>query len=203
MNRILKTITAVCITLTLTACLIPEKFVATAKFSADGTYSYRYEGTAVHLAATPHIGKGPLPQKEEAAIKADAQKAKASPEIKKMEYLGDGRFNVLIDQNVIKENWPDIATSQRQPGHQLRIFRVSRDKTGIYSVTAVSTKPKEREHLKSLGIKINGTAEVFLPSNAKVLKHNASGTPGLFSKSYSWKIDKVEDQPVIEFTLAQ
>jgi hypothetical protein len=67
----------------------------------------------------------------------------------------------------------------------------------------MSMKPKDRDQLKAVGIKVNGTAEVFLPSNAKVLKHNATGTPGLFSKSYSWKIGGIDDQPAIEFTLAQ
>ncbi|WP_312261174.1 hypothetical protein [Limnohabitans sp.] len=203
MKRILQVITAASITLTLTACLIPEKFVATIRFKPDGTYNYRYDGTAVHLAGAVHNGKGPIPPKDEIAMKADAKKAKESPGIKRMDYQGDGRFDVLIDQDVTKEEASDLAGIERQSAKPLRIFKVYRDKAGTYSVTSMSMKPKDRDQFKALGIKVNGTAEVFLPSNAKILKHNATGTPGLFSKSYSWKIGGVDDQPSIEFSLAQ
>ena len=155
------------------------------------------------MAGAVHEGKGPIPVKDEIAIKADAVKAKESPEIKKMDYKGSGRFDVLIDEVVTNEAALDLAKTYRQSSKPLRLFKVSSDKTGNYTVTSMGMKPKDRDQLKALGIKVNGTAEVFLPSNAKVLKHNASGTPGLFSKSYSWKIGGIDDQPFIEFTLAQ
>ena len=70
-------------------------------------------------------------------------------------------------------------------------------------IAAQKMNDKDRQNLKSLGIKVDGKFEVLLPSNAKVLSNNASSTPGLLSKAYLWKIGGVDDQPSIRFTLGQ
>lgn len=178
----------------LTACLVPEKFEASIRFKPDGGYTYEYDGTAVHfLAAAAIKEKGRLPEKDEAGLKREAEKAAKAPGVKKMAYKGEGRFDVRIEQDL-------------KPGQQvstLKMFTITRDKDGAFVVASPAMKDKDRDQLRSLGIKVAGTAEVFLPGNAKVLTHNATGTPGLFSKSYSWKIGAVDDQPSIRFMLPQ
>ena len=129
----------------------------------------------------------------QAYLKREAEKASKAPGVKKMAYKGDGRFDVRIEQ--------DLKLGQQVS--TLKMFTITRDKDGAFVVASPSMKNKDRDQLRSLGIKVAGKAEVFLPSNAKVLAHNATGTPGLFSKSYSWKIGAMDDQPSIKFTLSQ
>ena len=192
MTRIVRLALVFVAALGLTACLVPEKFEASIRFNPDGGYTYEYDGTAVHfLAAAAIKEKGRLPDKDEVGLKHEAEKAAKVPGVKKMEYKGDGRFEVQIKQDL-------------KPGQQvntLKIFTVSRGKDGAFVVAAPTMNGQERDQLRTLGIKIAGTAEVFLPSNAKVLTHNASGTPGIFSKAYSWKIGAVDAQPTIKFLL--
>ncbi len=194
MNCIIRLAATAIAALSLSACLVPEKFEASISFKSDGAYTYKYDGTAVHFLAVAAIKeKGRLPEKDEAGLKREAENAGKTPGVKKMAYTGEGRFDVRIEQDL-------------KPGQQvntLKIFTITRDKDGVFAVASPSMKEKDRDQLRSLGIKVKGKAAVFLPSNAKVLEHNATGTPGLFSKSYSWNIGAVDDQPSIKFTLSQ
>jgi hypothetical protein len=187
------TITAL-VALSLSACLLPEKFEASVRFRPDGGYTYKYDGTAVHFSAAAAIKeKGNLPAKDEEGLKREAEKASKAPGVQKMAYTGSGRYDVRIEEDV-------------KPGRQvstLKIFNITRDKDGTFTLAVPPMKDKDRDQLRSCGIKVDGKAEVFLPGNAKVLEHNASGTPGLLSKSYSWKIGAVDDRPMIRFTLAR
>lgn len=66
--------------LSLTACLVPEKFVASVRFKSDGAYVYKYEGSAVHFMAAAAIKqKGSLAAKDEEGLKRDAEKAAKAP----------------------------------------------------------------------------------------------------------------------------
>jgi hypothetical protein len=182
------------VALSLSACLLPEKFEASVRFKPDGGYTYKYDGTAVHfLAAAAIKEKGRLPAKDEESLNREAEKAAKAPGVQKMAYTGSGRYDVRIEEDV-------------KPGRQvstLKIFNITRDKDGTFTLAVPPMKDKDRDQLRSFGIKVGGKAEVFLPGNATVLEHNASGTPGLLSKSYSWNIGAVDDRPMIRFTLAQ
>ena len=193
MIRFARLVAMSAVVLSLTGCLLPEKFEASVNVKPDGGYTYKYEGTAVHLLAAAAIqDKGSLHAKDEDELKRVAEKAAKAPGFRKMTYTGNGRFDVQIDEDV---------KAGRQTS-TLKIFNITRDKDGVFVLAAPPTKEKDRDQLRAFGIKVNGKAEVFLPGNAKVLEHNANGTPGLLSKSYSWKIGAVVDQPMIRFTLA-
>ena len=194
MRKALFTASALALTLGLSGCLVPEKFDASVNVKPDGSYTYKYDGSAVHYAAAAAIKeKGKLPEKDEAGLKREAEKAAAAPGVKKMAYRGDGRYDVSIDQ--------ELKAGEKV--RTLSIFNYSRDKDGAYVIAAQKMNDKDRQNLKSLGIKVDGKFEVLLPSNAKVLSNNASSTPGLLSKAYTWKIGGVDDQPSIRFTLGQ
>jgi hypothetical protein len=81
------------------------------------------------------------------------------------------------------------------------LVTVRRLPNGSIELSSGGLKQKDKEELKQLGVKIDGTLEVRLPGNAKVLSHNATSAPGLFSKAYQWKIGSVEDQPTLKFEL--
>lgn len=180
------------IAMALTGCLVPEKFNASVTVRPDGTYNYKYQGSAVHMLAAMEIKKGgSLNAKVEAQLKADADKAAKAPGVKKLVYEGSGRYQVSVDR--------DLAVGQRSA--VLDILALTKSKDGIYTLSAAELRAKDRDGLMGLGIKVDGTVEVTLPSNAKVLTQNASATPGMFSKAYSWKINGYDAKPALTFRL--
>ena len=194
MRKLLCTVSAVTVTLGLTGCLVPEKFEASVNVKPDASYTYKYDGSAVHFAAAAAIkDKGKLPEKDEEGLKREGEKAAQAPGVKSMIYKGQGRYEVKIEQDL----------KAGQPVKTLSIFDFRRDKDGVYVITSQRMNPKDRQEMKSMGIKIDGKFDVTLPSNAKVIASNATSTPGLFSKSYSWKVGGIDDQPSIRFTLSQ
>lgn len=85
----------------------------------------------------------------------------------------------------------------------LDIFTVSTDKNGIMTITSNEIKDKEKRDLEQIGIKIDGTLEVRLPKNAEVISQNATSTPTFFGMfgTYSWKIGRVDQRPVLKVKL--
>lgn len=176
----------------LGGCLIPEKFTATVTIKPDASYRYQYQGTAVHMLAAMQIQKnGRLTEKDEAQLKADADKAAKADGVKKLAYQGGGRYDITVDR--------DLAIGQRQP--VLSIVSLTKSKDNTYTLTASELKPKDRDGLMGLGIKVDGTVEVTLPANAKVISQNATSTPGVFSKAYGWKVNGYDAKPVLTFKL--
>ncbi|WP_046110856.1 hypothetical protein [Aquincola tertiaricarbonis] len=194
MNNLARLVPVLAASCVLTGCLVPEKFETAVRFKPDGGYTFTYDGTAVNALAAMEIkGKGSLTAKDDESLKADGEKSAKLPGFKKVSYSGQGRYELRIDEEV-------------PPGQQVRTFKVfyvARDKAGVYTLGAPAMKEKDREEMRSLGIKLNGTAEVSLPSNATVIEHNADRTPGLLSKSYAWKVGAAGAQPMIKFTLGR
>ena len=178
---------------TMTGCLAPEKFTASLNVAPDGSSEYRYEGTAVHILAAAAIQKqGSLSAKDEAGLQADAAKSAKAPGVKDMRYLGSGRYQLVIDESLRKG----------QQATALKLFTMTQAKDGTYTISGPIMKAQDVAQLQTLAIKVDGKAEVTLPPNAKVLSQNATSTPGVFSKTYVWKIGSPADKPQITFTLA-
>lgn len=176
----------------LAGCLVPEKFSAVVEVKSDGSYNYRYDGTATNLmAAMARAKQGSLSAKDEAALKQEVEKASKTPGIKQVRYLGDGRYELSVDRDVALGKQAEV----------MPLVTVRRLADGSIELSSASVKEKDKEGLKQLGIKLDGTLEVRLPANAKVLSHNAASTPGLLSKAYKWKIGSVEDRPTVKFEL--
>lgn len=194
MNRAAKLLVAIVSVASLSGCLVPEKFKTSLTVKPDGDFTYRYDGTAVHFMAAMIIKeKGKLSPKDEADLKEDSAKTSSSPGLKKFKYIGNGRYEIQAEEDLKLGERPDT----------LPMFQYSKRPDGVYAITAAPLPRKDVEELKAMKIAINGEADVFLPSNAKVLKHNAQSTPGLFRSSYRWKLGSTEDRPSIEFTLGK
>ena len=172
--------------LVLTGCLVPEKFAARVDVQSDGGYTFRYSGTAVHALAAAEIKKaGRLTEKDQARLKAEAEKLSGQPGFRKATYKGDGRYELEIDS----------PKKPGQPLDMLNIFLVRTDKEGVMTIASKEIKDKEKRELEQLGITVNGTLEVNLPKNAEVVSHNATSTPTLGFGSYAWKIGRVDQRP--------
>ncbi|RFU44459.1 hypothetical protein D0B32_28030 [Paraburkholderia sp. DHOC27] len=176
----------------LAACLIPEKFSATADIQSDGTYNYTYKGTAVFALAAMQIKqKGPLSARDDASLKEEAVKATKPGET--YTYAGDGRYNVDIRQKM------KIGMTS---SNTLDLFRTSRAPNGVITMTSAPLGAKDIEQLRQLDIRVDGTVDITLPSGAQVISQNATSTPGIFNKAYEWKIGDIAQRPVIQFKLA-
>lgn len=178
--------------LTLAGCLIPEKFTASIAMKSDGSYTYKYDGTAIHALAAAEIKKsGSLSSKDEVGLKQEADKASKAKGVRKISYLGGGRYDLSVERELQIGQQVDV----------IKVMSVMKDKDGIITIAAAALTPKDQKGLSKLGVKVDGTVEVRLPSNAQVISQNATGTPGLFSKAYSWKIGAVDQRPSIKFKL--
>lgn len=193
MKKIIQFITCLAIAIALTGCLIPEKFTASVLMKPDGSYTYKYDGTAIHILAAAAIQKqGSLTAKDEATLKQQAEKASKENGVHKINYLGSGKYDISIEREM------QIG----QHAEVLNVISVTKNKDGIFTIASNEIKQQDKDKLNQLGININGTAEVRLPSNAKVISHNATGTPGLFNKAYTWKIGGIGQKQNIKFTLS-
>lgn len=134
---------------------------------------------------------GALSSKDEDGLRREAAKASKAEGVRKLSYLGGGRYDVSIER--------DLQIGQR--AEPMNVISVTKDKDGVVTIAPVALSEKDKSGIRELGIKVDGTVEVTLPPNARVISHNASSTPGLFSKAYSWKIGAVEQSPSIKFRL--
>ena len=192
-RKAVRLIAGLALAASLAGCLVPEKFSAAVEMKPDGSYTYKYDGTATHALAAMAIKKqGALTAKDEAGLKQEADKAAKAPGVRKLDYLGSGRYQVSVDRELKPGQQPDL----------MKIVSVTKDTAGVFTIAGSPLKQKDKDGLKELGIKIDGTLEVRLPANAKVVSQNADGTPGLISKAYSWKIGSVDARPEIKFQLA-
>ncbi len=188
---------AACLSVAVLAsgCLVPEKFDAKADFQADGSYAFTYVGTVVHGMAAMQVaqsGKKMSPQ-DEKLFQQEAVVLRKKPDVRDVQYKGDGRYQLSLE-------------SKRKKGEPLNafdIFKVRTDKDGVTTVSSADITPRAKAELAQLGIKIDGTFELSLPKSAEVITHNASATPKFFGMigGYSWKINGVDQRPLVTFRL--
>lgn len=180
--------------LALAGCLVPEKFTASASFKPDGSYSYQFDGTVVNALVMMAKKEGKFSAEDKAKMDAEVAREAQKPGIKKLKALDDTRYELVFD-------------GELKPGRSRDsyvVFRVSDAEWKTRRVLTVSgppMRPKDQQALDELGIAMQGKISVVLPDGAKVLNHNATGTPGLLSKAYTWQLGSIKDQPSIQFQL--
>lgn len=173
----------------LSACLIPEKFTAKIDVKPDASYTVNFNGTMAHvLALAQKVKGGKLSDKDEQALKAEADKLSKAPDFKKAVYRGDGRYELEIVSNKLAG----------QP-FKMDTFSVQTDKEGIMTISSIAVSDKDKKAFSELGIKMDGLLEVSLPKNAEIISHNAMSTPSFFGLmgGYSWKIGSINERPMM------
>jgi hypothetical protein len=188
---------AACLTVSVlvSGCLVPEKFAAKADFQADGSYAFTYEGTMVHGMAAMQMAKtgAKMSAKDEQMFEKEALLLRKKPDVRDAQYKGNGRYQLSLE-------------SKRKKGEPLSafdIFKVKTDPDGVTTVSSAELSPKQKKELEQLGIKVDGTFELSLPKSAEVISHNATSTPKLFGMvgGYAWKINGVDQRPLVKFKL--
>lgn len=175
----------------LSGCWIPEKFDAKVEVNKDGSYKFTYDGTLTFALALAAAQKGALSAQDEAAFKKEGDKISHEPGFKKVEYLGKGRYKVLVEK-IGKPGEPYFFMSK-----ELKFFSILPQKDGVISIAAIHPDQKSIQELNSIGAKIDGTLTVTVANGAKVLKQNAQSEPsafGLFG-GYKWQIKSSDETP--------
>ncbi len=176
----------------LSGCWVPEKFEATIDFKNNGGYTIAFDGT---------INDGDLlrAKLETGKLPNDAEKYLQS----KVDQLAKMK-GVIIAKRIDKTKFLFKAThtaAQFQPGQPFDAIFIRREPEGIYSVKVVAANATDRQAMKTLGIKIDGSLKITLPSNATVVQTNATTKPGVLSSAYKWDIDANTPAPVLRFKL--
>ena len=180
--------------LALAGCLVPEKFTASASFKPDGSFRYQFDGTVVNALVMMAKKEGKFSADDKTKMDAEVAREAQKPGIKKLKAVDDTRYELVFD-------------GELKPGRSREsyvVFRVSDAEWKTRRVLTVSgppMRPKDQQALEELGIAMQGQISVALPDGAKVLSHNATGTPGLLSKAYTWRVGSIKDQPSIQFQL--
>ena len=181
----------ICVT-AMVGCLVPERFAAKIDVHSDASYTFEYSGSAVHaLAAAKILKNGAVSPKEESMFQKEAEKLAKYAHFKSVEYKGMGRFQLEIE-------------AKKDAGQPLKIldtFTVSTSTDGVMEISTKEITEKGKRELNQLGITINGKFAVRLPKNVVIISHNATSTPSFFglTNTYSWKIDTIEQRPLINF----
>ena len=195
--RTIKIATSLAAAALLAGCLVPEKFTASADFRLDGTYLYKFDGTVVHALVAMAESKGQLTDKNRAELTQQVEEMSRARGVKSFKRINDSRYQMSTEEVLAAK---PIGAS----GKTTDVFYVDDREwksSRILTVTGPAINPRDAKAFNELGIKMDGKVSVTLPSGAKVLENNASGTPGMFNTAYTWKITSVTDKPRIKFQL--
>ncbi|MDF3833278.1 hypothetical protein P3W85_10010 [Cupriavidus basilensis] len=192
MRKLFSVVAANLVVLLLAGYLVPEKLTVSVLVKRDGTYTYRYEGTAMSVPATIRLKEGSrLSPSDLQVLKQDAARMADRPGVRKAIYVGEGRYELSIEQDL----------QPGQPSDALNFVMVKRDKEGVFTIAPAPISKKDLDALRQFGFKVDGTLEVRLPAYAEVVDHNAHDEPGFFSKAYRWKIGAMDAAPTIRYKL--
>lgn len=194
LSRISCVIAAATCTL-LSGCLVPEKFDASIRFESPETYIYRYSGTVADGNALMDLKtKGKPDAAGEEEFRAFARKlAEQNRGVKEIEYQGNARYRLETEETL------EVG----QKSHLVPLAKVLHGKGGTVVVRSPQLRDKDRAMLEEIGVRVDGTLKVTLPSGATVVDQNADDTPGWFSRTYTWKIGAAGKAPYIEFRMPE
>jgi hypothetical protein len=173
----------------LSGCLLPEKFTASAVVAPDATIAYQYKGTAMHATALLQQLRGEKLSADDDRSLAELGE-KSSSGGNSVKYVGKGRYEVKVNARI--EPGPAKADMQ--------VFDYSRRGT-TYTIESMTISPSDLADFKEAGFAPDGTFEVTLPANAKVVSNNADSTPWFLRKSYKWDIKSLDKPASLVFTL--
>lgn len=195
MLRIAKLLLCAATLLLLSGCWIPEQFDAKIAINKDGRYTLSYDGILSYAAGLAAAKKGELKAKDEEAFKKEAEKIAREPGFKKVDYLGKGRYKVLVEKSA------KTGEATFFLNRNAKIISIQPQPDGTITISSMRLEKKDIRELTAIGGKVEGTLTVTVASGTKVIKHNAQSEPSsmsLFGSSgYKWKISNPEETPFI------
>jgi len=179
---------AALVMISLSACFLPEDFEVIITVKRDGSYTFNYEGNLVHALALSAIKEDKLSKKDEASLKEQEKEFLESPGFKKVKYIGNARYKVMVEQPG-KAGEDYYFTSK-----DMSIFSIMRQDDATMAIKALKLNEKDMKMLKDLDFDIVGTLTVSVEKGVKVIDHNAGKVS---SGVYQWKIKNPEEAPRI------
>lgn len=188
------------ITLSLSACWLPEKFDAELKVENSGATHFNYDGTLTYAMALAAEKEGELNAKDEKEIAGLSQKLKESKLFTSVDYLGKGRFKV---QSKLQKKLGEPFYFLGKNGVNFFSVTTNPSNPKILHIKGVKITPKGLKQFKEIGAKVEGSFTVKLGGDIKVLKHNAQSEPKWwgFVGDYEWKIKSPDEQPMMDIKL--
>jgi len=174
--------------ISLSACFLPEDFDASITVRHDGSYTFKYEGNLVHALALSSIKEGKFAKKDEAELKQYAKEMVNQPGFKKVNYIGNARYKVLVDQSG-KAGEDYYFTAK-----DMSIFSILTQTDTTMAIKALKLNANDLKMLKDLDFDIVGTLTVSVEKGVKVLEHNADKVS---AGIYQWRIKNPEEAPRI------
>lgn len=181
----------------LSGCLAPEKFTASVEFNDDLSYRYTYKGITAFVPMVMEMAskKRALTDADQRALAAEGQKFRAkNPDVQKMEYVGDARFNIEME-------------GIRGSGVRTELFQtllIAQNDARTQQAVVAKMQSKDAKAMGDIGLKLDGKLRVKLPSKAKIVQTNgdvAKGLLGLGAQTVEWVIQKAETRPILVFTV--
>ena len=181
------------VSLLVSGCWIPEDFKTSVTVHKDGSYTFAYDGILTFALALAFAKERPLSEKDEKIFEEEAEELEKEQGFKKVEYLGKGRYKVLVEKS------GDAAEPYYFLSPKMKIFAINPGESGSIEITAEQLGKKDIDELKSLGAKVKGTLTVYVETGVKVINHNAQSEPKLFGLfgGYEWQINSVDAEPLI------
>lgn len=173
--------------------LAPETFTADATVNRDRSYAFSYRGPMVYRPY--HLDReGAAEDSDDAKAARDGTMAEIAKTLvaekdgafRKVEYVGNGVFDVEYAGAGV------LGETCFFPSHEARIIRFDPQDDGTIVIQGEIGK-KDWVTLKKAGVELSG--EFSVKTDAEVVGHNASKTPGLFSSVYGWKIGLNDPAP--------
>lgn len=184
----------------LLGCVVPMNFSLDVK-ATPKALNLAYDGDMLFIdvfAAKDEMGKS-----EKAKIMAEVddafrQEALKSNGVYESEYTLDGLISMKSSMG-----WPYAKLNRKDFGNLIKIEKID---DGIFRISSNKLSIKDANHLKSLGADLDDIQGYFsfeATDGIKVLKHNASSEPGVFSKKYKWDHDLINKSILLEFEVVE
>ena len=179
--------------ITLSGCLVPEKFESKVDFEKDGGYTFTFDGV---MAFAPALMAGKLSSSDEATLIAEAKKYKGENGYKTFEYIGNARYRVSFAEKLLPDDkgGPTYYDFPKGDNWIVRIRNLG-SVGGRITVEIRSMSPSDVAQLKQIGIKPSGAFAV--KNNGLTVLEENSDSRKIFG-GYEWNFTQLNKRPRIE-----
>ncbi len=174
----------------LASCLMPDGYELDVDLKYDGAYAITYEGDLIFV-PTYADSERRIVRRTAPGISDIEALLRQEKGFRSVKALGNSRFRVSY-------YWSDRVRSEPYifVGEPAEIFRIARLKDGSIALTGASLPKKDRNDLRTLGMRSKGLLRVHV--NGSVVATNSPSWFGLYTGTYRWNVDAFAgDRPII------
>ena len=161
----------VVLTLVLSGCYLPTRFLAEINIQRNGDYTLTYDGVVWSSNLVPGLITGdPTPEEIAQRIEGVHLDLGRDSSFREIEYLSDGAFQVYFEKsdNIFERRGVTFIRTDS------RFFTMSYVReTGQITVRGSVIPSNQRETLAAVGYAMTG--ELRVTTDARVIEHNADG----------------------------